>query len=286
MAEPARPLPTPSSNPHKVPDGSPAQDFPLPLAPLVEVEPARRPSAAEEARTIVAGTNVASLASLTSSGDPWASVVTYGLIGGVPVLCLSDLALHGRNLAGDQRGSLAVAAPVPEGKDPSDSGRVTLAGTFAEPTGDEAVVAQAAYNDAVASAEVFTSFGDFTFWVLRIEKVRWVGGFGRMASSDEESYLDAEPDPVAPHAAFAVSHLNEDHADALLLMARHLAGHTDATAARCLRADRYGLDLGVSTPRGDTPARVAFAEALDAPDGLRAATVDLAKRSRAIEARS
>ena len=74
MAEPARPLPTPSRNPHQVPDGSPAQDFPLPLEPLVQVPPARGPSAAEEARTIVAGTNVASLASLTSEGDrgrPW-----------------------------------------------------------------------------------------------------------------------------------------------------------------------------------------------------------------------
>ena len=253
----------------------------MPLQPLKEVERARAPGAAEEARTIVAGTNVASLASLTADGDPWASVVTYGQIGGVPVLCLSDLALHGRNMAGDQRGSLAVAAPVPEGKDPSDSGRVTLAGVFAEPRGEEAAAAQAAYNDAVASAEVFTSFGDFTFWVLRIERVRWVGGFGRMASSDSESYLEAEPDPVSPHAAFAVSHLNEDHADALLAMAQSVAGHTDATAARCLRADRYGLDLGVNTPRGDTPARVAFAEPLDGPDGLRAATVELAKRARA-----
>jgi heme oxygenase (biliverdin-IX-beta and delta-forming) len=250
------------------------------LAPLEEATPARRPSAAEQARTIMAGTNVASLASLTREGDPWASMVTFGLVGGVPVLCLSDLALHGRNLKGDQRGSLAVAVPVPEETDPSDSGRVTLAGTFEEPREDEAAAARAAYNGAVEGAEVFSAFADFTFWVMRIETVRWVGGFGRMASADPESYLAAEADPVSPHASFAVSHLNEDHADALLAMARAIAGHTDATSARCLRADRYGLDLGVNTPRGDTPARVAFAEPLDAPGGLRPATVELARRAR------
>jgi len=252
------------------------------LSPLVEVGPARRPSAAEQARTIMAGTNVASLASLTGDGDPWASMVTFGLVGGVPVLCLSDLALHGRNLKGDQRGSLAVAVPVPQETDPSDSGRVTLAGRFEQPREDEAAAARAAYNGAVEGAEVFSAFADFTFWVMRIETVRWVGGFGRMASADPESYLAAEADPVSPHAAFAVTHLNEDHADALLLMARHLAGHTDATTATCLRGDRYGLDLDVSTPRGATNARVAFDQPLDAPDGLRAATVELTKRSRAI----
>ena len=252
------------------------------LSPLVDVSPARRPSAAEQARTIMAGTNVASLASLTREGDPWASMVTFGLIGGVPVLCVSDLALHGRNLKGDQRGSLAVAVPVPEQTDPSDSGRVTLAGKFEEPHHEESAAARAAYTDAVEGADVFTAFSDFTFWVMRIETVRWVGGFGRMASADPESYLAAEADPVAPRAAFAVSHLNEDHADALLLMARHLAGHTDATAADCVRADRYGLDLEVATPRGPTNARVGFAHALDEPEGLRAATVELAKRARAL----
>lgn len=101
-----------------------------------------------------------------------------------------------------------------------------------------------------------------------------------MASCTVEDYAAAEPDPVARQADYAVRHLNEDHADALLEMARELAGHTDATSARCLRADRYGLDLGLETPRGNTDARVSFLEPATAPDGLRAATVALAKLAR------
>jgi heme iron utilization protein len=281
MAETATGATVPSKNPHDVPDGSAAADFPMPLPPLAEVPPASRPSAAEEARTILASTTVGTLASLTGSGDPWASVVTYGLLDdGTPVLCVSRLALHGRNLATDRRASLAVSAPVADGDDPSDTGRVTLAGTVEEPAGDELERARAAYEAAVPSAEVFTEFGDFTFWVLRLHQVRWVGGFGRMAGADLAAFAAAEPDPVAPQAAFAVSHLNDDHADALLDMARAIAGHTDATAATCLRADRYGLDLDVHTPRGRALARVGFAEPAVAPDGLRAATVELARRSR------
>jgi heme iron utilization protein len=281
MAEAATGAKLPAKNPHEVPDGSAAADFPMPLDPLREVPSARRPSAAEEARTIVAATTVGTLASLTTAGDPWASIVTYGLLGdGTPVLCVSRLALHGRNLAEDQRASLAVSAAIGERTDPSDAGRVTLAGQVEQPSGEQLEAARVAYHSAVSSGEVFTEFGDFTFWLLRPEQIRWVGGFGRMASTDPTRYAAAEPDPVAPNAAFAVEHLNDDHADALLDMARAIAGHTDATAASCLRADRYGLDLDVRTPRGRALARVGFATPATASDGLRAATVELARRAR------
>ncbi|HYJ00119.1 MAG TPA: DUF2470 domain-containing protein [Thermoleophilaceae bacterium] len=281
MADAAMGAKMPTSNPHEVPDGSAAADLPMPLPPLIEVEQPRRPSAAEEARTLVANTTVGTLASLTSAGDPWASIVTYGqLEDGTPVLCVSRLALHGRNLAADRRASLAISATAEDSQDPSDVGRVTLAGEVEQPDGSELDAARAAYSAAVPSGEVFSEFGDFTFWLLRVHQVRWVGGFGRMANADPASYAAAAPDPVAPRAAFAVRHLNEDHSDALLEMACALAGHTDALAATCLRADRYGLDLDVKTPRGRVLARVGFAQPIVATDGLRAATVELARRAR------
>lgn len=234
----------------------------------------------------MANDRLATLATLTVDGAPWASVVTYATLpdNGFPVICVSNLALHGRNLASDQRASIAVAGPVPEGEDPSDYGRVTLAGVVEKPEGEVFEAAREAYHAAIPSAETFSSFGDFTFWVLRPEKIRWVGGFGRMASTKADDYAAAEPDPVAPNADYAVRHLNEDHSDALLAMGQVLAGHTDATEARCLRADRYGLDLGLETPRGYTSARVSFTEPVTEPDGLRAATVELARLSRGEQA--
>ena len=89
---------------HGVVDGAPSVP-----PPLVQTEPAPRLSPAEEARTLVAATNVAALATLTADGDPWASLITYGALDdGAPVLCLSRLAEHGRNLAGDPRASLII----------------------------------------------------------------------------------------------------------------------------------------------------------------------------------
>jgi len=88
-------------------------------------------------------------------------------------------------------------------------------------------------------------------------------------------------DPVSRGAAGAIAHLNEDHADALLDMAQAIGGCPEATAARCLDADRTGLDLLAQTPAGEIAVRVPYDEPIDEPGGLRKATVKLAHRARA-----
>lgn len=252
--------------------------------PLTEIADATRPSAAEEARTIAAATNVATLASLTRTGDPWASFVTYGLLdggsfGGAPVLCVSHLAEHGRNLAADPRASLSIVAPGAEA-DPLASPRITLAGVVEKPVDDELGAARAAHVAAVEAARYYIDYSDFSVWVLRVQRVRWVGGYGRMDSTTAEQYAAATPDPLHPIAAGAIEHLNVDHATALAEMARALGGYPDAQSAVCTGVDRYGLDLKVNTPRGEAYTRVGFGGALVSADELRAATVELVQRAR------
>lgn len=239
-----------------------------------------RPSAAEEARTVAASTNAGTLASLTSDGDPWASFITYGLLAGQPVLCVSNMAEHGRNLAGDPRASISIVAPD-DGSDPLASSRITLAGVAERPVGDELAAARQAHLDGVASARYYIDFSDFSLWVLRVQRVRWVGGYGRMDSPTGEAYAEAEPDPVSPHAAGAIEHLNADHADSLADMARALGGYPDTTSAVCTGADRYGLDLRVTTERGIAYTRVGYAAPIGSYGELRAATVELAQRAQA-----
>ena len=254
-------------------------DAPSVPPPLNAVANAVRPSAAEEARTIAASTNTGTLATLTASGDPWASFVTYGLLDGAPVLCVSNMAEHGRNLVGDQRASISIVAPTAD-PDPLASGRVTLAGVVERPSSDELAAARDAHLAAVPAAKYYVDYSDFALWVLRVHRVRWVGGYGRMDSATGEAYAAAEPDPVQPRAAGAISHLNADHAKALCAMAKTLGGYPDTTAATCTGADRYGLDLKVSTPRGVAYTRVGYAAPLDSFDDLRSATVELARRAR------
>lgn len=236
------------------------------------------PSAAEGARTIAASTNAGTLATLTAAGDPWASFVTYGLLDGAPVLCVSNLAEHGRNLLADQRASIAIVAPGTD-PDPQASARVTLAGLTEQPVGAELAAARNAHLAAVPGAENYIDYGDFALWVLRVDRVRWYGGYGRMDVATGEQYAAAQADPVAPRAAGAIAHLNNDHAEALCAMAKVFAGFPDATAAACTGADRYGLDLRVSTPRGLAYTRVDYASPIDSYEQLRSATAELARRA-------
>ncbi|AIY48906.2 hypothetical protein G155_29150 [Mycobacterium sp. VKM Ac-1817D] len=247
---------------------------------MTEVIEGARPSAAEEARTVAASTNAGTLASLTADGDPWASFITYGLLAGQPVLCVSNMAEHCRNLAGDPRASISIVAPD-AGSDPLASSRITLAGVAERPVGDELAAARQAHLDGVASARYYIDFSDFSLWVLRVQRVRWVGGYGRMDSTTGEAYAEAEPDPVSPHAAGAIEHLNADHADSLADMARALGGYPDTTSAVCTGADRYGLDLRVTTERGIAYTRVGYAAPIGSYGELRAATVELAQRAQA-----
>ena len=185
------------------------------------------PSTAEQARTLVASANTASLATLTADGDPWASFVTYGLLGGAPVLCVSSLAEHGRNLAGDPRASLVIVAPsagaaaaatsssgaaaaatssagaapaatssAGAAPDPLAGARVTLTGIAERPTGAELAAAREAHLAAVPTAGQYIDFTDFTLWVLRVHRVRWIGGYGQMDTITGETYAAASPDPI------------------------------------------------------------------------------------------
>ncbi|KXO89235.1 HugZ family protein [Tsukamurella pseudospumae] len=257
-------------------------DAPTIAPPLTDIARPARPSAAEEARTVAAGTFTATLASLSSDGAPWASLVTYGLLGGDPVLCVSHMAEHGRNLRRDPRASVSIVAPASP-DDPLANTRITLAGRVREPAGDEAAAARQAHLDAVPAARHYIDYSDFTLWVLGVERVRWVGGYGRMDSASGADYATAAPDPVRPVSDGAVRHLNDDHADSLLAMARRFGGHPDATSARCERADRYGLDLRVDTPRGWAVTRVGYLEPLDDAAGLRGATVRLARLAAEVD---
>ncbi|MFY2858602.1 HugZ family protein [Mycobacterium sp. THU-M104] len=256
-------------------------DAPSAPPPLLTPTNSARRSAAEEARTIAAATNTATLASLTADGDPWASLVAYGLLGGMPVLCVSNLAEHGRNLAADPRASLSIVAASGDA-DPLAGSRITLAGVVARPPDAERETARAAYLEAVPAARFYLDFSDFTVWVLAVRRVRWVGGYGRMDSATAEQYVAASPDPIAPASARAVAHLNADHAAALAAMARAFGGYPDTETAVCTGVDRYGLDLRVHTPRGVAYARAGFPAPLNSADQLRSATADLARTAESI----
>jgi len=78
-----------------------------------------------------------------------------------------------------------------------------------------------------------------------------------------------------------VQRVNDSHGEALLVMARSLGGHPEATSARAERIDRNGIDLVLATPNGPVEARVDFSEPVLDPRFMRTAFKDLAARAEA-----
>lgn len=169
-----------------------------------------------------------------------------------PTILVSRLAEHTHNLHADPRaGFLAVDAP--DG-DVLSGQRVTLLGTF-EPVDSTPEVVQR-YLRYHPDAERYLVLGDFTFWAMRLERLRYIGGFGAMG------WLGgAELDPLPP--------LDFDEENALIAQ---FTGH--AEGIQLLGVDRYGADLKVNGMR----RRFVFDDAKLNTGNLRAALEDCMQR--------
>ena len=104
---------------------------------------------------------------------------------------MSGLAEHTRNLAADPRAGFLVV-DAPDG-DVLNAERATLLGRFV-PLGDDPHVT-ARYCRYEPDAARYLALGDFTFWALDVERLRYIGGFGRMGWVDG-THLDTLP-PLA-----------------------------------------------------------------------------------------
>lgn len=253
----------------------------LAAGPPLVGDTATFPSHAEFARTLVAGCGVASLATMTRTGHPYTSLAPFSAgDDGAPVICVSELAEHTQNLRFDPRASLLVTAANPDEVDPLSLPRVTLVGEFMqiEPTSE--VVA--CHLRAHPHAQGYVGLADFVWWRFGVLQARYVGGFGFMGWADEDSYGTASPDPVIPHAASMIEHLNDDHGGACVEIARVLIGRAATATAIVTDVDRYGMTLDLRNEAGGTlaVARVAFDHVLESPDEVRAATVALVRRAR------
>jgi hypothetical protein len=243
------------------------------------------PTDAERARTLFAYARHAALATVgvEPAGYPFGSLVGHALDdAGRPLLCLSDLAEHTTNLTADPRASLMVSALVEAGSDPLAGARATLIGDLNEVAGDERSEAHDLYRSAHPEA-FYSGFADFRLYRLRVEAVRYVGGFGRMSWVNAEHYRVAQADPLHPHAERIIDHMNDDHADALIGFCTVLAGRPGTGWARMVRVDRYGFDVLAAPSEADDQraVRIVFEQPCDTPEEVRAAMVALVGKVRA-----
>jgi putative heme iron utilization protein len=242
------------------------------MQPTADFNPSRL------AKSLLRRSRQGALATLmVGSGDPYCSLVNVASApDGAPILLISRLAIHTKNIIADGRVSLMLDERAPG--DPLEGARIMLAGRAEEAGDDDRQVLRRRYLNAHPSAEAFVDFKDFSFFRVRPSGTHLVAGFGRIIDLEPEQFLTEIGDAGALIEAEqgAVEHMNEDHRDAMNLYATRLLG-AESADWRCTGCDPEGFDLqaGSAALRLDFPARVTT------PGDLRKILVKLAEEARA-----
>jgi hypothetical protein len=175
-------------------------------------EPDQAPSGAT-VRRLMRSADRAALATAMADGAPYASLVLLALdLDATPLLLLSDLAEHSRNIARDPRLSLLIDGTSGLA-DPLTGARATLLGR-AEVASEERLMAR--FIARHPSASGYAGFADFRLYRIAVERAHLVAGFGRIRWVDGgEIILAGDQGRLAAAEPSIVSHMNEDHAEAV-----------------------------------------------------------------------
>src|SRR5579872_88307 len=242
---------------------------------------APEPSFAERARTLAHLGRIGSLSTLSRKqpGFPFGSVMPYGLDGhGRPIFLISTMAMHTHNLQADSRASLLVTQPGASG-DPLGASRVTLIGNVLTIADSEVPEARKLYLARYPNSQYWVDFEDFSFYRMHVIDVYYVGGFGVMGWVSDSDYEHAQPDPLADAAGEIIQHMNADHKDALVLLARAFA-RIESQEATITAVDRLGFHVRLKTQGGMRGARIAFLREVSNPEETRKVLVEMVQQAR------
>jgi putative heme iron utilization protein len=230
------------------------------------------------AKSLLRRSRQGALATLMAAhGDPYCSLVNVASApDGAPILLISRLAVHTKNILADDRVSLMLDERA--AGDPLEGARIMVAGRARGAGDDERAVLRARYLNAHPSAEGFVDFKDFSFFRIQPAGAHLVAGFGRIVDLKPEQFMTAIDDAAELIAAEqgAVEHMNMDHRETMNLYATKLLG-AESADWRCIGCDPEGLDMQA----GATALRLDFAARVTTALALRKMLVRLADEARA-----
>jgi putative heme iron utilization protein len=247
--------------------------------PTVGQSPVPEPTFAERARTLVYLGRIGSLSTLSRKqpGFPFGSLMPYGLDDhGRPIFLISTLAMHTQNLQADPRASLLVTQEGTDGE-PLGASRVTLVGNVLPAPDAEVVEARKLYLARHSNSKYWVDFEDFSFYRMNVMDVYYVGGFGVMGWVSASEYDRSQPDPLADSMGEIIQHMNADHKDAFVLLAREFA-RIESQEATMIAVDRLGFHVRLKTKDGIRGTRIAFLREVSNPAETRKVLVEMVQQ--------
>ena len=244
------------------------------INPIRPTDNAARTLARELLRTARSG----ALATLGTDGSPAASLVLVATaMDGTPLTLVSSLSSHARNLNHDPRASLLLSRA---GKgDPLAHPRlaVQVMARWLDRDSEEGARVRQRILRRHPKSELYIDFADFSLVSLTVQRASLNGGFGRayeLAPEDLVTDMTLSPGMSAIEAE-VLAHMNNDHADSIVLYATRLLGAEDGPW-RMTGIDPDGCDLVCN----ETALRLPFPERVGDAAAIRQVLSGLAKQAR------
>lgn len=236
----------------------------------------------ERVRTLVYRTTFGTLSTMSEKhqGSPFGSLMPYGLDSkSRPIFLISTMAMHTHNLIKDPKASLFVSQ-TDSGGDPLDASRVTLMGEVSKVPESETQEVRELYLNRYKNASYWVDYDDFSFYRMEITDVYFVGGFGAMGWVTSEDYTTAHVDPLADYASGIIEHMNEDHADSLILLVKEFLDFDNENASM-ISVDRLGFQVRFKHNGEFYSRRIGFLTEAKTPEDARKVLVEMVKQARA-----
>ena len=241
-----------------------------------------RESVHAEAVALLRGQRFGTLATASARHEQWpfASIMPYGFLSdGAPVIYVAGIAEHTANLKANPRASLFVHPEIPAADDAQVHARLTLM-VEARPVPDHEVDdAWARYVCRLPEAQGYVKAHDFELWRLKPFRARYIGGFGRIYWLAPEAFtVDPAMDALSEDADGIISHMNEDHRDAMALLCE-VHFNDPPQQVEMVGVDQFGFDVMTERQR----RRFEFS-APAGPESVRRLMVELVHAARAAKA--
>jgi len=220
---------------------------------------------------------VLSTISAKLEGFPFGSVVPYSLDGqGMPVILISTIAEHTKNLIRDPRCSITIAGRK---GDVQAKGRLCIVGDMVKLAKTEQDVMERYYAHFPRSRG-YHSTHDFAFYHLKPVAARYIGGFGAIHRRDVASLQTRNPLQGEAERR-AIDHMNADHAQDLRLYCSHFKKMSvpSGVQVRMVGIDSWGFDVFID----DEKLRFDFESPIADVNGARAQLVAMSKAAKTHE---
>ncbi len=216
---------------------------------------------------------ILSTLSLEVPGYPFGSVITFAPDrDGRPVVLISDIAEHTRNIHADPRVSITLTEG---GDDVQSSGRVTLVGDARPLPATDIDAVAARFYRRFPHATAYHQAHDFAFYRIEPVRVRYIGGFGRIHWVAADALCRTNPFGEDVEAGM-IAHMNADHVDAMRDYCRLYGIDAGRETPRMSAIDGEGFDLML----GKRLLRIDFDQPVTTATEVRQAMVALVRRSR------